>query len=100
MVFYGGLEDVVGTETVSLDGFGWEELAAWHLLERGSVKNIINALDGIFEAVFIADVADVESQLIVVVVKPHIVLFFLVSRKNTDLLDVGFEETFDDGVAE
>ena len=87
--------------------FPWkEEFAAGHLLEGGGMEDVIDALHGIFEGALVADVTDVELDLVRhfrhtgLEIVAHVVLFLLVAGEDADFADVGAEETVEYGVAE
>ena len=60
----------------------------------------------VFHRLQIAHVADIEFNFIGNVghfrlkLVAHIVLFFLIARKNSNLADIGFEETVQHGIPE
>ena len=101
-----GVEGVVRTDDVGLDGLHGEELARGHLLEGGCVEDVVHALHGVLERALVAHVADVELDLTsyfrhaCLEVMTHIVLLFLVAGEDTDLADVGFEEAVENCVTE
>ena len=102
----GGVQDVVRADDVGLDRFHREEFAAGHLLEGGRVEDVVHAAHRAFEGGFVADVADVEFDLVGdvgvcgLVLVAHVVLLLLVAGEDADLLDVRGEEPFEYGIAE
>ena len=101
-----GVEDVVCADHVGLDGFHREELAGRDLLEGGRMEDVVHAAHGHLEGGFVADVADVEFDLVGdtgvhrLVFVTHVVLFFLVAGENADFLDVGGQEAPQHGISE
>jgi len=64
-------------------------------LETG-VENVVNAVHSVFDRLKVADVAYVELDFVCdfghfsLKLVTHIVLFFLVSRENSDFADICF----------
>ena len=100
------VQDVVGADYVGLDGFHGEEFAAGDLLEGGRVEDVVHAAHRHLEGGFVADVADVEFDLVGdtgvhrLVFVAHVVLLFLVAGEDADLLDVGGQEAPQHGISE
>ena len=95
-----GVQDVIGTDDVGLNGLHGEELAGRNLLQSGSVEDVINTGHGILDRLRVADLADVElhlaSSLRVFCLKlmAHIVLLLLVTGENSNLSNIGLQEMF------
>ena len=102
----GHVQDVVRADDVGLDGFHREEFAAGHLLEGGRVEDVVHAAHRALEGGLVADVADVEFDLVGdvgvrgLVLVTHVVLLLFVAGEDADLLDVRGEEPFEHGIAE
>ena len=102
----GRVEDVVRADDVRTHGLHGEELAGGHLLERGSVEDVVHARHGVAHGLRIAHVADVELDLLGVLrmlrlqLVAHVVLLLLVAGEDADLLEVGVQEVFEDGGTE
>ena len=102
----GGVQGVVGADYVGLDGLHREEFAARDLLEGGGVEDVVDALHGVFEGALIADVTNIELDLVRhfrhagLEVVAHVVLLLFIAGEDADFADVGTEETVQDGVAE
>ncbi len=92
-------EDIVGSEDVGFDGFKGEEFTGGNLLQRSGVEYVIDAVHRIPDRSNIADVADIEFNLVRLVFVPHIVLLLFVAREDAYLTDIGVEETVKDSVA-
>ena len=60
----GGVQDVVSADDVGAHGLHGEELAGGHLLESGSVEDVVHAVHGVAHALGIADVIDEEAHLV------------------------------------
>jgi len=95
-----GLEQVVGADYVGLDGFHRVEFAGRHLLQRGSVKDVVDATGGIENAREVTHVADIKLQLRIVVFFPHIILLLFVAAENADFRNLGVKESLENRVAE
>lgn len=64
------------------------------------MENVIHTTGRIEHAHVVAYIADVELELGTGKTLAHVILLFLITAENTDFSDVGFEEAFEDGVAE
>lgn len=64
------------------------------------MENVIDATHRGRDGVRISHIADVELQFAVVVKLPHVVLLLFVAGEDTDLTDVGIEETAQDSITE
>ena len=99
----GGVEDVVGTDDIGLDGLHGEELAGRNLLQSSSVEDVVHAGHGVLDGLGVADIADVELDLLGGLRVPglelvaHIVLFLFVPGEDADLLQVRVQEVLQDG---
>jgi hypothetical protein len=76
------------------------KLAGGNLLEGGGVEDQVYSVQGGMDAVVGAYVADVELQLCIVQVVPHVFLFLFVTGKDADLLYVSMKKAAQDGVTE
>ena len=82
---YRGVKDIVRADDVCLDGFHWEELAAGDLLQGGRVEDVVYSAHCALEAGPVADIANVELDLVChvrvfgLVLVAHIVLLFLIA---------------------
>src|SRR3990167_1592134 len=57
------------------------------------MENVVDADHGLFEAVVVTHVADVELDLVIGQSDAHVFLFLLVTGEDADLAHVGIEET-------
>ena len=95
----GGIEGVVGTNDIGLDGFHREELARGHLLEGSSMEDIVHTLHSVFQRALVAHITNVELDLTGhfghtgLILVAHVVLLLLVAGEDADLANVGAEET-------
>ena len=102
----GGIQRIIRTNHIGLDGFHREELTAGHLLQGCCMEDIIDSLHGIVQGAPVAYVTDIELNFACdlghtrLEVVTHIVLLLLVAGEDTDLADVGLEETVEYCVAE
>lgn len=95
-----GGNNIVRAEDVGLGRLERVELAGRDLLERRGGEAIIDAFERVGDRSVVADVADVELQLVVVELLPHVILLLLITREDADLLNLGFEKSPHDRVAE
>ena len=99
----GGVEDVVGTDDVGLNGLHGEELAGGDLLQGSGVENVVHAGHGVLDGLGVADIADIELDLLCSLRVPglklvaHIVLLLFVPGEDADLLQVRVQEVLQDG---
>lgn len=97
------VQDVIGTDDVGLDGLHGEELAGGNLLQSGSVEDVVNAGHGVTDRLGVADITDVELDLLGVLrvlglkLMAHIVLLLFVTGEDTDLLQVRIQEVLQNG---
>lgn len=100
------MEYVVRADDVRLYRLHREELAGRHLLERGSVEDVVHARHGVAHGLRVAHVADVELDLLGLLRVPglepvaHVVLLLLVAREDADLPEVGVQEMLEYGGTE
>mgnify|MGYP000022438086 CR=1 FL=1 len=86
-----GVQNIVGTDDVGLNGLHGEELAGRDLLQSSSVEDVVNTGHGVTDGLGVADIADVEldlaSSLRVLGLKlvAHIILLFFVTGEDTNL---------------
>ncbi|MPM76624.1 hypothetical protein SDC9_123623 [bioreactor metagenome] len=65
------------------------------------MEDVIYAVHGVLDAVYIAHVADVEFYLLVIVIfGAHVVLFLLVAGEDAEFFYVRRKETVEDRVTE
>ena len=89
-----GVQDVIGTDDVGLYGLHGEELAGRNLLQSGSVEDVVNTGHSIPDGLRIADVTDVELDLLGIFrvfglkLMAHIVLLLLVTGENANFLQI------------
>ena len=76
------------------------ELAGRHLLQRRCMENVIGAPQRIVHAVVLADITDVELQLVVPQPDPHVLLLLLVTAEDADLGEVRLQEVLEHRIAE
>ena len=97
-------KDVISTDDVGLDGLHWEELARRYLLEGGSMKDVVNPRHGVLTTLEIANITNKKLDFISVfrifylIFMTHIILFFLVTREDTNLCNISTEETVENCV--
>ena len=102
----GGMEHVVSSNDIGADGFHREELTGRHLLEGCGMEYVVNPRHGVSQRLRVADIADVEFDLIGVVrvfcleFMAHVILLLFVAGENADLANVGGQKVFEDGIAE
>ena len=95
----GGIEGVVRADDVGLDGFHREEFATGYLLEGSCVEHVVNALHRVFQSTLIANVANIEFDLVShlrhssLEVVAHVVLLLLIAREDADFSDISAEKT-------
>ena len=94
----GGVEHIVRSDDIGLDGLHGEELAGWDLLQSSSVEDVINTGHSVTDGLGVADITDVELDLLGSVsmlglnLMAHIVLLLLVPGEDADFLQVGVQE--------
>ena len=99
----GGVQDVIGTDDVGLDSLHGEELAGRNLLQCSGMENVVNAGHSVTDGLRVADIADVELDLLGSVrvlglkLMAHIVLLLLITREDANLLQVGIQEVLQNG---
>ena len=92
------MEHVVGANDVGANGLHREELTRRHLLERGSVKDVIDSVHGIAHRLGIAYVADEEAHLggelgrALLQAVAHVILLLLVATEDTDFSNLGIHK--------
>ena len=98
-----GVQNIVGTDDVGLNGLHGEELAGRNLLQSSSVEDVVNTGHGVTDGLGVADIADVEldlaSSLRVLGLKlvAHIILLFFVTGEDTNLFQVRIQEVLQNG---
>ena len=102
----GGVQDIVRADDIGLHGLHGEKLAGGDLLQRRGVEYVVDAGHGVPDGLGIADIADVEFDLFGVLrvaglqLVAHIVLLFLVTGEDADLLQIGIQEVLQNGRTE
>ena len=102
----GGVKDIVRTDNVGLNSLHREELTGRDLLQRGCVENVINARRSILDGLRVADVTDVELNLLgsfrVLRLEfvAHIILLLFVTGEDADFLEVRIKKVFQNGRTE
>ena len=97
------MKDIVSTDDVGLNRLHGEKLAGRDLLQSGSVEDVVNAGHGILDGLRIADITDVELDLLGVLrvlglkLVAHIVLLLFVTGEDSYLLQVGIQKVFQNG---
>ena len=98
----GGVEDVIGADDIGLDGLHGEELAGGDLLQSSGVEDVVHAGHGVLDGLGVADIADIELDLLCGLRVPglelvaHIVLLLFVPGEDADLLQVRVQEVLQD----
>ena len=93
-VFYAGVDDIVGADDIGLDCLHGKEFTGGHLLEGGGVEHIVDPAERRGDGAVVPYIADVEFDLFraggagQLIGMAHVVLFFLVARKDADLPDI------------
>jgi hypothetical protein len=85
-------------EHIGAHGFNRKELARWHLLERGGVKDKVHPRHRVFEALLAAHVSNVELDARIGPAASHVVLLLFVAGENADFGDIAVQVTAQDGV--
>ena len=94
----GGVQHIIRADDVGLDGLHGEELAGRHLLQSGSMEDVINTRHSVTDGLGIADIADVELDLLSIFrvfglkLMAHIILLLFVPGENTDFLQVRIQK--------
>ena len=102
----GGVQHIVGAGDVGADGLHREELARGHLFQRRRMENVIHTGHSIPHRLGIADIADVELDLLgglrvlSLELMTHIVLLLFVAGEDADFLEVRVKEVFQNGRTE
>ena len=100
-----GVQHIISTDDVGLNSLHGEELAGGDLLQSSSVEDVVNTGHGVTDGLGIADITDVELDLLGVLrmlglkLVAHIVLLLLVTRENADFLQVRIQEVLQNGRA-
>ena len=98
-----GVQHIISTDDVGLDGLHGEELAGGDLLQSSSVEDVVNTGHGVTDGLGIADITDVELDLLGVLrmlglkLVAHIVLLLLVTGEDTNLIQVRIQEVLQNG---
>lgn len=78
----------------------WVEFARRNLLERCGVVNEIDATHCAHHRLEVANIADIELELVALVLLAHVILLLLVATEDTDFAKIGFQEATQDGISE
>ena len=97
---YGGFQYIVRTDHIGLHSLQRKELATGNLFQGGGGKHIIHSHHGTVHRLAVTDITNVEFYFGILQVMTHVILLFLVTTKNTDLLDVAIKETTQYSVTE
>ena len=87
-----GVQHIISTDDVGLDGLHGEELAGRDLLQGGGVEDVVNTGHCVTDGLGVADITDVELHLFGVLrvlglkLMAHIVLLLLVTGEDADFL--------------
>ena len=98
-----GVQHIISTDDVGLDGLHGEELAGRNLLQSSSMEDVINTGHCVTDRLRIADIADIELHLLGVLrvlglkLMAHIILLLFITREDTDLLQVRIQEVLQNG---
>ena len=98
-----GVQHVIRTDDVGLNGLHGEELAGRNLLQSSSMEDVINTGHCVTDRLRIADIADIELYLLGVLrvlglkLMAHIILLLFITREDTDLLQVRIQEVLQNG---
>ena len=98
-----GVQHIISTDDVGLDGLHGEELAGRNLLQSSSMEDVINTGHGVTDRLGVADITDVELDLLGGVrmlglkLMSHIVLLLLVTGEDTNLFQVRIQEVLQNG---
>ena len=98
-----GVQHIISTDDVGLDGLHGEELAGRNLFQSGSVEDVVNTGHCVTDGLRVADIADVELHLLCSVrvlglkLMTHIVLLLLVTGEDADFLQIGIQEVLQNG---
>ena len=90
---YGGFQYIVRTDHIGLHSLQRKELAAGNLLQSGGGKHIIHSHHGTVYRLAVTDITNVKFYFGILQVMTHVILLFLVTTKNTNLLDIRIKET-------
>jgi len=100
-----GVQDVIRTDDVGLDGLHGEELAGRNLLQSSSMEDVVNTGHCVTDGLRIADITDVELDLLGILrmlglkLMTHIVLLLFITGEDTNLLQVRIQEVLQNGRA-
>ena len=90
---------VFRAQHIGLHCFDREEFAGRNLLQCCRVENIVDTMHSILHRLKISNIPNVKFNLVAcfrelcLIFMAHIVLFFLISGKDTDLSDISIQET-------
>ena len=102
--FDGGSQHVVRANDIGAHGFHGEELAGGYLFQRSRMENVVHAMHGITTGLEIADIANVELDLIRYLghgrleMVAHIILFLFIAGKNADLDNIRAKKTVEHSI--
>lgn len=102
----GNVQHVVRAHDIGLNRLHREELAGRNLLQSCGVEDVVNTMHGVTDRLGIANVTDVELDLLgglrVLCLKlvAHIVLHLLIPKEDADFLQIGIQEVLQNGRTE
>ena len=105
MVFHTGRDHIVGTGHIGFDRFHGVKLAGGYLLEGGSVEHIIHPAERRGDGTVVPHITYVEFDFLCVlriqllIGVAHVVLFFLIAGKNTNLADIRGQKAAQYGIS-
>jgi hypothetical protein len=100
-----GVQHIISTDDVGLDGLHGEELAGRNLFQSGSVEDVVNTGHCVTDGLRVADITDVKLDLLGILrmlglkLMAHVILLLFVTGEDTDLLQVGIQEVLQNGRA-
>src|SRR5690606_14240044 len=87
------LQHIVRSEYVGLDCFHRIKLARRNLLECRCMEHVVDTNHTLVDAIEISYVPYVEAHAVIPKAAPHVILFLLVSAKDTNLADIALQES-------
>ena len=97
---------VVRADDVGSNGLHGEKLAGWNLLQSSRMENVVHAVHSVLHRGNIPDIADKELNLTKGLRIPclkfmaHVILFFFVPGKHTNLCNVRIQEPVQNRISE
>ena len=102
--FNGSGQHILGAQHIGFDRLDGEEFAGRNLLQCCSMENIVHTMHSILNRSQISYITDVELDLLChlrhlgLEFMAHIVLLLFITGEHADFLDVGSQETVQNGV--